>query len=235
MPKPPVRRPAHHVEVGTRERASDRGTRRGGRIVRELGYEFREARIAAGLSQAAVARRTGMSRTVLGRIERGGAAPITVVLASRLAAVLGLDLSVRLYPAGPPLRDAAHVALLEKFKSRVSTRFAWRNEVPVGPPGGSRAWDSQLLLGGDGQRLTLGVEGETRLRDLQATLRRIELKQRDSGVDRVILVLRDSRSNRLAARGAQALLAATFPVGARRLLRALREGRDPGGNGLAML
>ena len=55
-----------------------------------------------------------------------------------------------------------------------------------------RAWDA-MIFGPDGDT---GVELEMRLYDLQAQTRRILLKWRDSGTQRLPLLINDSRANR---------------------------------------
>ena len=140
-------------------------------------------------------------------------------------------MSVKFYPAGQPLRDQAHLELIERFRARLGPGLVLRTEVPVPIGGDARAWD--IIV--DGAPLPIGGEAETRLRDWQALQRRIALKMRDSGIDRVILLVTASRSNREALRAADASLAAMFPVPARAALKALGEGRDPGGNAIIML
>lgn len=215
----------------SKERALDRGTRRGRRILNELADELREARIQAGLSQAQLARTVGLSRAHVSRFERAAAGRLAITDASRVLSVLGRDLVVKVYPGGSPVRDAAQLALVERLRPRVSTSFTWRAEAPIAAAGDQRAFD--VLLEAPGLRI--GVEAETRLRDIQALQRRIELKQRDAGVDRVVLLVRYSLSNRLVLREADSALRASFPVRGRDVLRALRAGHDPRGNGLVML
>ena len=60
--------------MGGQERAADRGARHGRAILAELGRELRAARMTRGLSQQAVARATGLSRSTIQRIEAGAAA-----------------------------------------------------------------------------------------------------------------------------------------------------------------
>lgn len=151
---------------------------------------------------------------------------------ARLFAVVGMDLSVRAYPAGPPIRDAGHVRLIGRFRERISSGgWVWRSEVPVAGLGDLRAWDGQLVDSG----LTIATEMETRLRDVQATQRRLELKRRDGTVDRVLLVVADTRTNRAAMEAAADLLSAAYPVAPRAALAALAAGRDPGGDALIVL
>jgi transcriptional regulator with XRE-family HTH domain len=195
-----------------------------------LGEELRHARVAAGLSQQQVAAAVGASHSQVSRIERGEVRGLSIVRAAEVAAVLGRDLSVRQFPAGPPLRDAGHIALLTRFDSFVAAPYRITREAPMPIPGDRRAWDRRL----DGPA-SIGVEAETRPADLQALEREIALKVRDSGVDRAILLLARSRHNRELLRAQLPALRQSFPLGTREVLAALRAGRDPGANGLIVL
>jgi hypothetical protein len=146
-----------------------------------------------------------------------------------VAAALGLDLSVRLFPGGEPIRDAAHAALLERFRCAVGEGWQWAAEVPLPIPGDRRAWDRTIRRGG----LTIGVEGETRPTDMQELQRRVALKKRDGEVDRLILVLADTDWCRRLVRLND--LETTFPVPGRVAVRALIEGRDPGGDAVILI
>jgi hypothetical protein len=136
---------------------------------------------------------------------------------------------VRLYPGGEPIRDKAHVALLARFRKAVGEGWTWAAEVPLPIPGDKRAWDR--VLRGDG--VVVGVEGETRPTDMQELQRRLALKKRDGGVDRLILVLADTEWCRRLVRLND--LEAAFPVPGRVALKALAEGRDPGGDSIVLI
>jgi transcriptional regulator with XRE-family HTH domain len=214
--------------MATSERTVDRGRRRGRYLRIELGRELRDCRMAAGLSQAAVARAIGVDQTTVGKIERAACVGVSVQRLSELFAAVGHELGARAYPCGPPLRDAAHVALLQRAKRRIGDAWRWRVEVAVGPPGDLRAWDAVL----EGPAASLALEAETSLRDVQALLRRIDAKLRDSGLPHVILVVADTRGNRGVVRAADAVLRTVFTVPPTATWAALRLGRDPGGNAL---
>ena len=83
--------------------------------------------------------------------------------------------------------------------------------------------------------VTIAVEAETRLYDVQAQARRAMAKQSDGEIDRLVLLIADTKHNALVLRDARALLAGDFPLDTRAILRALREGRDPGANGIVVL
>ena len=97
--------------------------------------------------------------------------------------------------------------------------------------GDLRAWDLTLELG----TLAIGIDAETRLRDVQAVDRRVMLKLRDSRVSRAIILVGATHGNRVALRGHGAALAANYPVSSGAALRALVAGRDPGGNSVIVL
>jgi len=210
--------------MATWQRLVDRGTEQGLTGLARIGRELRDARRDRGLSLAAVARAVGISVPELSRIERGLAPMVPYLRLARVAAVCGLDLNARLYPGAGPLRDAGHVALLADFRACLHRSLRWATEVPLPIAGDLRAWDG--LASGDGWRF--GVEAETAPRDAQALNRRIQLKARDGEVDGVLLVLRDSKANRLFVRAAAVELGPTFPQSGIRAVELLRAGAHPG-------
>jgi transcriptional regulator with XRE-family HTH domain len=217
--------------MGSRERAVEVGAARARDTLARVTAEAREARLSAGLGQDDVAQALGISRSQYSRIERGASRDLTIDRATRLFAILGLDLSVRTYPTGDPIRDAAQVALLGRLRERCHPSIRWRTEVPFPIAGDLRAWDATAIC----PAFRAGVEAETRIRDAQALDRRMALKERDGEMDRLILVVLDSRSNRLALRSAEEVLRARFPVPGVRALALLGAAVDPGGNALIVL
>jgi hypothetical protein len=145
-------------------------------------------------------------------------------------AVVGLDLTLRAYPAGDPLRDRAQLALLERLRARLHPSLGWATEVPLPIEGDLRAWDA--VVQGRGWRRP--VEAETVLDDLQALERRLSLKRRDGGVDHVILLVADTTRNRRALRAAPAALG-SLPLRTREILAALAVGDEPGPSGSVIL
>ena len=61
------------------------------------------------------------------------------------------------------------------------------------------------------------------------------LKLRDSGFERAVLLVAETRSNRQALRECRSQPRRELPVPTRAALAALAEGRDPGGNCLVIL
>jgi transcriptional regulator with XRE-family HTH domain len=215
----------------TKERLAHLGTRRGLRLVRELAEEVRQARHAAGLSQVAVGNAAGVSGASISRLERGVGPVPDIVTAARIARVVGLDLSVRCFPAAGPLRDEAHVRLVQRFLGELPASVGRRLESPVQIPGDQRAWDVLLTVGGR----RIGVAAETRLRDIQALLRREQAKARDDLVDTLLLVVADTHANRRALREAGEALATELPLINRTVLAALRRGDAPTTSGIVVI
>jgi transcriptional regulator with XRE-family HTH domain len=213
------------------DRNKQKAARRARRHLVTVADDFRSARFAAGVSQRVLASRVGLSQSRISRIERAAASNLRLVEAVQIAAALGLDLSVRTYPGGAPIRDAAHVDLIRRFRGVVSSRFRCQLEVPVSSPDDRRAIDVLLTL--EGKRI--GVEAEVRLTDIQALLRRLALKQQDAGLERMILLARATRSNRIVLREAASLLMLSFPLARRDLIKALRIGTVPAENGLLLM
>ena len=217
--------------MATRERRIDRGRRLARHALATIGQEFREARLAAGLTQRHVADLLGISHTELSRIERGLALWVPFETLVVIAAVLGLDLPLRAFPAGGPIRDRAQLELLAKFRALLPTDLTWRTEVPLRIERDLRAWDA--VVGGHGWAVP--VDAETRLRDVQSLCRRAALKRRDDGADMMILLVAGTRHNRQVLRLAKPDLVAEFPVAGPAMLAALSSRKRPIGSAIVVL
>jgi transcriptional regulator with XRE-family HTH domain len=188
--------------------------------------ELRDARVERGLSQAAVAEAARLSRSRYCRVEHAAIDTLSIVELARIASVVGLDLSVRLYPGGNPLRDGASARKLQQLAGHVASPLRLRLEVPLPPhPERSeqRAWDAEV----SGQRRRTTFELEMRLRDAQAVERRIALKRRDDPPDQFVLLVAATKHNRRVLAGNPGL----FPDLPRHrpsaVLRPLEVGRHP--------
>ena len=176
-------------------RASDVARRRTQRQLGDAGAELLERRLSLNQSQAHVAHASGISRKHLGRIERGRAPNLTIDELNRVATVLGMSPSVRLYPEGVPVRDVAHSSRLAAFLAEARSPLSFRVEVGLPVVEGRaerRAWDAVLFR----DRERCAVELEMRLRDVQALRRRIDLKRRDDPTEAFLLLIADTRHNR---------------------------------------
>lgn len=177
-----------------------------------------------GLTQAQVATALGVSRKWVSRVELRRAHRVTAAYLFRHAAVVGLKASIKFYPLGGALRDEAQLRYIRRLIERIGHAWRVQLDVPIPLPGDLRAID--VLLSNAGCRIA--VEVITRLRDLQAQIRAAQLKQRDIGADRLILVIAATHANRSALAEARGALLATFETETRLVLRALARGEDPG-------
>jgi hypothetical protein len=182
------------------------------------------------LSLRSVASATGTCHQQLLRFERGRFDHVAIQDVGAWCATVGLDLVLRTDPAGDPIRDAGQQRLLDRLRPRIHRSLACRTEVPLPIHGDLRAWD--LLIAAEGWRIA--VEAETVLDDLQALERRLHRKQRDGGIEVLILLVADTRRNRRAIEAAPAAFAG-FSRDARATLRALRAGERPDGNAIVFL
>ena len=212
-----------------RQRHQDLARERANALRTDLSRNLRVARLDADLSLHEVALAAGMSASQVSRIEHGLVPSLTFEQAIRLGTAVGLDLSARFYPAGDPIRDAAHAALVGRLRARLHPKLTLLTEVPLPIPGDRRAWDA--VIRGAGWQIP--AEAETRPRDMQALDRRIALKLRDGGFEDVLLVLLDSAANRRLVRSGA--IPPRFVVEGRSALARLAEGRDPGGSAVVLL
>ncbi len=215
----------------TRRRPADIGDERGRALVLTAGREIRDARRARDLSLRSVGTAVGLSEAQVSRIERGLVGGVSVIDLARLHAVVGLELSMRAYPNGDAIRDAASVALIGEFCGRLPASIGWSTEVPLPRPGDLRAWDVVLRA----VDWRAGVEAETGPRDAQALVRRLLAKQRDGEVDLVVLVLRATAQTRRFLRDAGEVVRSAFPIPSDLALQRLERGESPGGNALVVL
>ncbi|MEW2501045.1 helix-turn-helix domain-containing protein [Amycolatopsis sp. CA-161197] len=108
-----------------------------------LAATLRDARLAHDLSAGTLAERSGVSRAMIGKIERGEAQP-TAVLLSRLASALGLTLSELI---------ARAEAGSDRRLSRFSAQPTWTDPVTgyvrraVSPPGPTELVEVSLPAG----------------------------------------------------------------------------------------
>ena len=211
--------------TGVIARASRMAREDEARVVRDIVL----GRQGSGLSQEDIGRPCDLSRSQVGRIERGARRADLGELAC-LGATVGLDIRMRAFPAGDAIRDRAQLALLARLRARLHPALSWATEVPLPIEGDLRAWDA--LITGPGWRRP--VEAETVLVDIQALERRLALKRRDGLQDAVILLVADTEGNRRALRAASDAFA-DYPLRTRTILAALGAGPDPGQGGIAIL
>jgi transcriptional regulator with XRE-family HTH domain len=118
-----------------------------------------------------VAGACGLSRSQVDRIERGALEAPSLDSVTCIADVVGLDVVIRTFPRGDPIRDAGHARLLERLRIRLRPGLSFRTEVPLPIVGDLRAWDA--VVGGQGWQVP--VEAETVIDDGQALQRKLAL------------------------------------------------------------
>lgn len=218
--------------MATRETRLQRGRRRGEKLVASLVGQLLDSRMTAGVSQGALSRELGCSQSEQSRFERlRRVDEVSVVRIAAVASLLGLELAASLHPIGDPIRDKGHQALVGRFRALLSLSWQVRAEVPLPLPTDQRSWDLVLRL----QDELVGVEAETRIRDVQMLVRHIRQRERDGGVDEILLVLAASRANSELVGELRTALGDGFANHPRVVLTALRAGRQLPGSGVVLI
>lgn len=210
--------------MANRVRTLDEARRTWARLAREIGDELRTARLILGTTQRAVGAAIGVSASEISRRELGRSRRLTGEKLALHAAAVGLKLWVKLFPVGGGIRDHAQARYVAALVARLGG--AWRVTLEAAIPlaGDLRAVDVLLVAGA----IRIAVEVITRLGDVQAQVRAAQLKARDIGATRLILVVADTHANARALAASRSMLIAAFDLDARRVRAELAEGRDPG-------
>jgi len=217
--------------MATRTRTLDEARRVWQRSALEIGDQLRTGRHVLGVTQVQIGAAIGCSSSEISRRELGRSRRLTGQKLAMHAAAVGFRLSVKLYPVGGGIRDAAQARYVAAFVARAGRMWKVTLEAPIPLAGDLRAVD--VLL--SSERARIAVEVVTRLADLQAQLRAAHLKARDIKSTRLILVIAGTHANRRALASARPALFGTFDLDTRRLLVELAAGRDPGRDGIVIL
>jgi hypothetical protein len=216
--------------MATGVRAIDEARRRWQRQQLDLGNELRTGRHIRNLTLRQLAASIGVSASQVCRRELGHARLSGEALAVHAAAV-GLRMSIKLWPVGGGIRDAAQARYIAAFVARVGRAWNVGLEAPVPIAGDLRAADVLLAAGS----LRIAVEVVTRLVDVQAQIRAAQLKARDLGATRLVIVVAGTRANRAALADTRRTLAGAFDLDTRRVMADLAAGRDPGRDAIVAL
>jgi transcriptional regulator with XRE-family HTH domain len=217
--------------MSSRIRRLDEAVRKLDWQLRELGEEYRQGRLRAGLTLKSLATAVGVSESTLRRIEAGKSRHTSPETLIRHGAALGMRTGIRTFPNGPPLHDAPQLGLIADFRGRIQPGgWDWDYEHRMPIQGDRRAIDAVISR----PTCRCGLEFFVRFHDCQAQLRDVLLKQRDAGLPRLFVVVRGSNANRRALRSAEEVLKTALPLGTREVLAAPAAGRDPGANGLVI-
>jgi transcriptional regulator with XRE-family HTH domain len=207
--------------------------------VRAAGEDLRHLRDDAGLTKTAVANVAGIDPTHLAYVERGERVPSLAVL-SRLAAALGANVGLRIFPStGPPIRDRFQVRMIEAFLRLLPPEWDRHVEVAVHRPvrGVIDAVIARLASG-----RVVSIEAHSEIRRLEQQLRWAADKSdalpssalwpalasgdRPVATSRILL-LRSTVTTRSLARSHAAIFAAAYPANPADLLDALLDPARP--------
>jgi transcriptional regulator with XRE-family HTH domain len=199
---------------GLSRAAIHEGDRQLRRTCVRFGEEFRDIRLRAGVSQAAVARATGVVRSVICRVEQGNP-DVSPRIRARAAAVLGADLRISIYAESAPLiHDAAHARLVEAVLGLSHPRWRATVESPVPGPG-RRSSDIRF----DDRLDTALFEVESRVRALEAIIRECAEKRASVAATlgrnhrvHVVLVLPTTRHHKALVTAHPRIVASAFPT-----------------------
>lgn len=217
--------------MSVRESRLERGKQLSAEVVRTLLARIKEARLEANLSQAALAKRLGWTQTRYSLFERN-VAPVTLEDTCLAAAMLGFKPKFELYRVDEGLRDQGHTRLIARLRALISPLWHVTLEAPFPLLGDLRSWDLLIRLA---TTYRVGVEAETRLRDIQELVRRIRQRELHGGVDAIVIVLSDSGHNRRQVDDLRAALGSDYQTPTDELIDALRAGRSLKGSGVLLL
>jgi transcriptional regulator with XRE-family HTH domain len=203
------------------------------RLVSGLGEDLRRLREDAGVSRAALARAAGLDASYVARIENGTASP-SIETAARLILALGADPAFRLYPAtGSPIRDRHQTPIASALVDALHPRWRPYAEINVHRP--ARGWIDLGLLD-TARPCVVATEIQSEMRRVEQLLRWSRAKA-DSlpswdgwthlGGGTLIsqlLVIRETRANRLVAAAAAPLLRTAYPANPHAALESLTRG-----------
>jgi transcriptional regulator with XRE-family HTH domain len=193
------------------------------------------------LTQAAVARRAGISQSVYSRAERGDLTGMTVGTLDRIAASIGASLVIDLRSQGglgDRLVDASHAALVD-IVIGVLRRYGWEVEIEFTFNHFGDRGSVDILGWHRATRTLLIIEVKSRFTDLQAMLLSLgrklrivpdaarEQRQWDSAQVGRIVVAYGSAENRAVLARFASTFDAVLPARATEIRRWLRRPQGP--------
>jgi transcriptional regulator with XRE-family HTH domain len=201
-----------------------------------VGTVFRAVRIRQRWTQTALAKRAGVSRSTVSRLERGQIMSLPLVTVRQLANALGvwIELAPRWRGADTErLLNSAHTALHASVGSAIRARGAWTTAPEVSYSIYGERGVIDILAWHEQTRSLLVVELKTMLVDpgeLLATMdRRVRLAPRiarERGWDPATIgawvVITDTRTNRRHVASSAGLLRAALPSDGHAIRRWLR-------------
>ena len=200
------------------------------RVRTGVGEDIVRQRTDSGLTRAELARAAGVDPSYLRRVEAGEVSP-SIDTYARIAAALGSDLSVRLYPnTGSTIRDRHQARIVESLLGLIHPRWQAFPEVAVRRP--SRGWIDVGLLDSRSS-VFVAVEVQSEIRRLEQLVRWSSEKAASlpswegwahlGSMPEVsqLLVVRDTRATRSVAKEFRRTIAAAYPADPEDALAAL--------------
>lgn len=206
--------------------------RRLGEVTRAIAGDVRRIRTDIAASQAAVAAAAGIDRAHLTRIESGTAHPSLESLVA-VAAAMGADVSVRLYPGrGPKLTDRHSARMIEVTLRELAP--VWRPHLEVRVDRPVRGYVDVVFERRD-TPLLVATEYESMLPRLDQQIRWASEKAAAVASSDLVaagpppeisrlLVVRSTERTRGLARAFESTLRAAYPAHTREAVDALRTG-----------
>jgi transcriptional regulator with XRE-family HTH domain len=190
-----------------------------------FGRQLRALRVRRRLRQDDVSNQAGVSRSEIGRAERGQADRLRLATLDRIATTLGARLEVRLTWNGEALDrllDAAHAALVEATVGFL-TSAGWECAVEMSFNFRGERGSVDVMAFHRSTRTLLVIEVKSVVPDVQDMLMTIDRKarlalqiagQRDWNAVRVgrLLVIGESRTSRRRVEAHQAIFASALPA-----------------------
>lgn len=201
-----------------------------------LGRSIRALRVRRGWRQGDLASEAGLARSVIGRVERGERAGVTLDAIDAIAAALGAtaDLALRWQGKGMDrLLDEGHARLVDTVVRRLVT-LGWDVAVEVSFSRYGERGSIDVMAWHPVRRALVVIEVKSVTPDMQAMLVGIDRKARlgpaiarergwpAEGVARV-LVIWDTRTNRRRIEAHGASVRAALPAGTREVTGWLAE------------
>ena len=220
------------------------GRARAAYVAKRLGIGLRDARLAAGLPQRAVAARAGVSQPEIAKLEGGRGSDTGIDTWAACGAAAGVQLAAffEVTPGADVPRDFEHLKR-QNLVIATSAVGGWRAEPEAALPGdGPRPRSIDVLLTRAARREAAVVEVWDLVLDGGQVMRSLEAKVLATrgrlGADwhvEGLLIVRGTQRNRRLIGGLKALFAARYPASSHAWLRALGQSavRMPDAGGLA--
>jgi transcriptional regulator with XRE-family HTH domain len=203
-------------------------------VSRSLAEDLRRLREDAGVSQRALARAAGVDQSLVSRLEAGLVRP-SLETCSSLAAALGVDVSLRLFPnTGPAIRDRHQARIVEAVVALAGRNWEPFPEVGVRQP--VRGWIDLVLVDRVAGTI-LAIEVQSDISRLEQLLRWAGSKadalpsarswpfgvatENQPTISRG-LILRNTAGNRALAASFEATIRAAYPGDAWQALASLK-------------